>query len=54
MICALVALLVWPLVFGIIALACGIPAYLRGAERGRDGVIVAIIAIGRTFFRLLF
>jgi hypothetical protein len=53
LVCAVVALFVWALVFGLIALACGIPAYLRGAKRGLAGVIIAIAAIGGWLVMLL-
>ncbi len=44
-VCGITAFLVWPLFFGLIALAFGIPSYLRGSRRGRTGVIIAISAM---------
>jgi hypothetical protein len=44
-VCALIAFFVWPIVFVPVALACGIPAYLRGSRRGLTGVILAILAM---------
>ncbi|HST58583.1 MAG TPA: hypothetical protein VLK84_07845 [Longimicrobium sp.] len=44
-VCAIIAFLVWPLLFGLIALAFGIPSYLRGSRRGLTGIIVAFSAM---------
>jgi hypothetical protein len=46
LVCAIIAFLVWPLFFGLVALAFGIPAYLRGSRRGLTGIVVAFSAMG--------
>lgn len=45
-VCAITAFRVWPLFFGLVALAFGIPAYLRGSRRGLTGIIAAFSAMG--------
>lgn len=52
--CAVIALLVWPLFFGLIALACGIPAHLRGSRHALTSIVVAIVAMGLSLVVLLF
>jgi hypothetical protein len=54
LVCGIIAIFIWPLPFGLIALACGIPAYLRGSQRARTGIIVAIAAMGLSLLLLLF
>lgn len=54
LICALVGIFVWPLFFGLIALACGIPAYLRGSRRALVAIIVALVEMGLSLLFLLF
>lgn len=51
-ICAFVGFLLWPLIFGLLALAFGIPAYLRGSQRGLTGIIAALVMMGLTLLFL--
>ena len=44
-VCGVVSLLVFPYVLGLVAIACGIPAYLRGARHGLAGIIVGLLGI---------
>ena len=53
LVCAVVAIFVWALIFGFIALACGIPSYLRGSQRGLYGIIIALLAIGGWLLMLI-
>lgn len=44
-ICGLISFLFFPFVLGFAAVACGIPAYLKGARSGIVGIVMGILGI---------
>jgi hypothetical protein len=44
-VCGVLSLLVFPVPLGVVAIACGIPAYLRGAKQGLVGMFIGLLGI---------
>ncbi|HEX6040391.1 zinc ribbon domain-containing protein [Longimicrobium sp.] len=44
-VCGVLSLLIFPVPMGVIAIACGIPAYLRGAKHGLIGMFIGLLGI---------
>lgn len=43
--CGILSLFIFPVPFGLVAIACGIPAYLRGAKHGLVGMFIGLFGI---------
>jgi hypothetical protein len=44
-VCGVLSLLIFPVPLGVVAIACGIPAYLRGARHGLVGMFIGLLGI---------